>query len=314
MMFEDIRDDITKLKEYKIGVISGGISNERDISLKSGRAVFSALLKGGLDVEFIDLTEYNRLSFMDEHEIDIAFIALHGKHGEDGEVQEYFESRGIMYTGSGPTASRKALDKLESKKIFSAAGLYVPGHISIKEISQLGNLEFRLPCVVKPRYEGSSLGLSIVKEEGCLRTAVVEALKFDQDVIVEDFIPGKEVTVGVLDGKPLPVIEIKTTEGVYDYDSKYLSINTEYFVPATLDEAVYVSCQDAGLKAHNALGCHGFSRTDLRVSEKGVPYVLEVNTIPGLTERSLLPMAAGNVGLDFFQLCVKMIVASINGI
>lgn len=306
-------ENIEGLNKYKIAVIAGGFSSERDISLKSGRAVFQSLSKGGLTVEFIDLNKDNYLNFIDEYDFDIAFIALHGKFGEDGQVQKQLELKNKKYTGSSPKSSIDALDKIKSKVIFSDAGLNVPEYSIIKVNQQVKEFSFKVPCVVKPRFEGSSVGLYVVQDEKNLKSSILEALKLDQDVIVEAFISGREVTVGVLDGKALPVVEIKAPNGIYDYGAKYLVSDTEYIVPAQLSEKIYAACLNAGLKAHNALGCRGFSRTDMRVSDQGIPYVLEVNTIPGLTERSLLPMAAESMGLDFFQLCVKMIETSIKG-
>lgn len=302
---------VEELKKYRIGVISGGLSSEREISLRSGTAVYKALTKGGFRAELIDVTANNYKTFINEYNFHLAFIALHGRFGEDGRVQAQMENKGIKYTGSGPEASMAALDKLRSKKMFISAGLYVPEYALVRSKDEVPSFRFSVPCVVKPRFEGSSVGLSVVKEDNQLAPAIIESLRYDNDVIVESFIAGKEVTVGVLGEKILPVVEIKTSGGVYDYTSKYMSADTEYCIPADLPEDVYRACQSAGMRAHKALGCRGFSRADIRISRSGVPYVLEVNTIPGLTERSLLPMAAISEGLDFFQLCVKMIEKSI---
>ncbi len=303
---------LEKLKKYKIAVISGGISSERHISLKSGKAVYETLVKGGLDARLIDVHNENYRTFTDSIDFDIAFIALHGKFGEDGQLQAHLGKKGIRYTGSGPRASMIAMDKLESKKSFIASGLRVPEYTVINGMNILEHSLFAVPCVIKPRFEGSSVGLSVVKRSEDLSGAFEEALKCGQDIIVESYIPGKEVTVGVLGKEALPVVEIKASKGVYDYESKYKAVDTEYIVPAQLDVNVYRNCQTAALTAHKSLGCKGFSRTDIRISGNGVPYLLEVNTIPGLTERSLLPMAAKCSGLDFFQLCVKMIETSVS--
>jgi len=301
---------VKKISTYRIGVIAGGVSSEREVSLRSGQAVYDTLVKNGINAVFVDITENNFSSFIDKNMFDFAFLALHGKFGEDGTVQKMLEEKGVLYTGSGPEASRNAIDKLVSKDKFMRAGLNVPEYGLVEFGKDRASLDFKVPCVVKPRFEGSSIGLSVVKDPKDLEPAIEQSLKLGQDVIVEEFIAGREVTVGVIDGKALPVVEIVAPEGVYDYNAKYMSKGTQYLVPAQLAPKVYRLCQKYGEKAHNALGCRGFSRTDIRVGDDGKLYVLEVNTIPGLTERSLLPMAAKNAGLDFFGLCVKMMVSS----
>ncbi len=302
--------DIDKLKKYKIGILAGGPSSERVISLKSGSTVRGALEGAGLLPVFIDVSEDSLMSAVEEAGIDVVFIALHGRFGEDGTVQRMLEGKGIPYTGSGPEASHLALDKLASKKLFEEKGLNTP----LYKVAKRGCFEtpdVNVPCVVKPRYEGSSVGLSVVEDESLIAEAVSIAAEFDEDIIIEEFIPGREITVGVLEGKALPVVEIIPAEGVYDFEAKYNSKDTRYIVPAELDPETALKAQDAGLKAHNALGCADFSRVDMRLSEDGKVYILEVNTIPGLTERSLLPMAAGAAGVDFLGLCVKMLLGAL---
>lgn len=300
--------NLDKLRKYRIGVLAGGFSSERDISLKSGKAVFDALLSGGLDVVFIDLKEPS----LDGIDIDAAFIALHGKFGEDGTVQKMLAERRIPYTGSGPEASRVALDKIESKNKFRAAGLRVADHVVLRKGSDPDRNALWCPCVVKPRYEGSSVGLSVVRDQKDLEKAVDEAELYGEDTIIERFIPGRELTVGILEERPLPVIEIVAAGGVYDFVAKYKAGDTKYIVPAELDEDTYRRAQNAGVKAHEALGCKGLSRVDMRLGDDGELYVLEVNTIPGMTERSLLPMAARAAGLDFTELCFKIIESVLN--
>lgn len=299
-----MKTDLNALKKYKIGVLAGGFSSEREISLRSGKAVFDALLSRGLDVRFIDVTGPSLDEGMD---IDVAFIALHGKFGEDGTVQRMLAERKITYTGSGPEASRVALDKIESKNKFMAAGLKVAEHDVVRKGEDCEEGKLWCPCVVKPRYEGSSVGLTVVTSPGTLKKAVEDALDYGNDVMVEKFIPGRELTVGILDERALPVVEIIAAGGVYDFVAKYKAGDTKYIVPADLEEDTYRRAQEAGLRAHQSLGCRGISRVDLRLTDEGEFFVLEVNTIPGMTERSLLPMAARAAGMDFGELCLRIV-------
>jgi len=204
------------------------------------------------------------------------------------------------------------MDKFRAKERFTAAGLATPGGCLVEEGAAAPKEGPGIPCVVKPRYEGSSIGLTVVLSEEAFPVAMEKASRAGQDIIVEDFVPGREITVGVLEDGTLPPVEIKTARGVYDFDAKYNAADTVYTVPAVLEEGERQALSSAGLAAHRALGCRGFSRVDMRFTEEGQPYVLEVNTIPGLTERSLLPMAAGAAGLDFSELCVKMLCGAIS--
>ena len=243
--------------------------------------------------------------------IEMAFIALHGRFGEDGTVQRMLDNAGVPYTGSGPAASKLALDKLLSKEVFSKEGIMVPEYGVTTSGKEIESLPVRSPCVIKPRYEGSSMGLSTVFSDDLMAAAIDRALIFGNEIIVERFIPGREITVGILDDRPLPIVEIITSAGIYDFEAKYDSSDTRYVVPAQIDDATYLKAQETGLKAHLALGCRDFSRVDIRLSDSGEPFVLEVNTIPGLTERSLLPMAAKADGMDFSELCVKMLCGAL---
>ena len=304
--------DIDFLKNYKVGILAGGPSSEREVSLKSGRAVLAALQGKGVETVFIDVKQEDILPEIMSNGVNLIFIALHGKFGEDGTVQEILTVAGIPYTGSGPEASRIAIDKLASKQKFIDAGLMVPGYRSIlsKDDIILAIEEIQVPCVVKPRYEGSSIGLSVVTEQADLVGAIEKAIDFGGEAMVETFIYGKELTVGVLEDRALPVVEITAASGVYDYASKYISQGTRYHVPCDIGHENYRRAQLAGLKAHKALGCRSFSRTDMRLDPSGELYILEVNTIPGLTEKSLLPMAAKADGVDFGELCVKMLMGA----
>ncbi len=302
---------VEDLKKYKIGVLAGGSSSEREISLKSGKAVFKALSEADLDVKFIDVKEDDFAFLVKEAGIDAAFIALHGRFGEDGTVQRMLSERGIFYTGSPPEASRMALDKIASKERFSEKNLKVPDYI----VTQLGEKILHdkvwFPCVVKPQHEGSSIGLTVVRSKEDLPDAIDTDSNYGKQVIIEEYIEGKEITVGILEENALPVVEIVPEGTHYDYDAKYQSANTRYIVPAEIEKNIFKKAQETALKAHTALGCEEFSRVDMRLSTGGELFVLEVNTIPGLTERSLLPMAAKAAGLSFTDLCVKILLGAI---
>ena len=292
----------------KVGVLAGGPSNERDISLRSGTAVYNALLSEDIDAVLLDVKE-DVLGPARENRIDIAFIMLHGRYGEDGTVQKMLEDAGIPYTGSGVAASRLALDKIASKEIFLENNIPVPGHIVFEkgkfDIGEADRMSF--PLVVKPQLEGSSIGLSIVKDKNFLQDAIDKAFQYGEKIILEKYIAGKELTVGILDDKALPVIEIVTRNRVYDYEAKYKDSATQYMVPAQIDKKAYEEATQLGISAHNALGCSSFSRVDMMMDADGKIFVLEVNTIPGMTERSLLPKAAEANGLRFNDLCVKIL-------
>lgn len=292
----------------KIIVLAGGPSSEREISLKSGRAVFKALKAESRNVELVDIAADfpGKMAFP---EVCTVFIALHGRFGEDGTVQAMLEESGIPYTGSGVQASRLALDKIASRAMFLKAGINVTKcKIFNKDAKSIDiQNEFDVPFVVKPQSEGSSIGLSIVRNKSQLKDALNEAFKYGEHALLEEYIHGRELTVGILENKALPVIEIVTREEVYDYAAKYKDEGTQYIVPADLGEELRCKAQDAAKSAHNSLGCRDFSRVDMRMDKNGKIFVLEVNTIPGMTERSLLPKAARAAGVDFCRLCMKLV-------
>ena len=298
----------------RVGVLAGGPSNEREISLRSGKAVYNALIQEGVGAIFLDVKD-DLCDIIKHNKIDIAFIALHGRFGEDGTVQKILEGAHIRYTGSGPQASRFALDKIASKSIFIEHGISVPRHTVLeKEIflqDPRGHIEetvpLGLPLVVKPQWEGSSIGLSVVNDLKSLPAALGKAFEYGQNAIVEEFINGRELTVGILDDEPLPVIEIVTKNKVYDYTAKYNDPETKYLVPAPIEKSVFSKAQEMGRRSHKALGCRSFSRIDMMMDAAGNIFVLEANTIPGMTERSLLPKAARAQGLTFSQLCIKLL-------
>lgn len=293
----------------RIGVLAGGPSSEREISIKSGRAVYEALKREGCDAIFIDVNENieDLKATLDDEKIGIAFIALHGRFGEDGTIQKFLEGLRLPYTGSGPEASRLALDKLASKEIFKRKNINIPPYRTFRKGEKIDIDGLGLPVVVKPRSEGSSIGLSIVRERRDLKKSVDKAFEYSDIIIVEKYIKGREITVGILNGRPLCVIQIKPGTDFYDYDAKYLSPETTYLVPAPIEKRIYEKSQLLGRKAHLALRCRGFSRVDMILGDDDEIYVLEVNTIPGLTSRSLLPKAAEHEGISFGDLCKRIV-------
>ncbi|MBD3379891.1 MAG: D-alanine--D-alanine ligase [Candidatus Omnitrophica bacterium] len=303
---------IDELKNYKIAVLAGGPSSEREISLKSGKAVHDALSSAGIENYFIDVRgERDFISGLERTRIDLAFIALHGRFGEDGTLQRLLDGEGVKYTGSGPEASRRAMDKIASKTCFDENGISTPEYAVLNAGSKLDVDNIWFPCVIKPGEEGSSIGLTVVDAPDKAREAFRAALRYSDRVLVEKFIEGREMTVGILDDEPLPVVEIVAGGGVYDFEAKYSSSTTKYLAPAPIDDKLRKKAVETGLAAHRAIGCAGFSRVDLRVGADGVIYVLEVNTIPGLTERSLLPMAAKAAGMSFEDLCIKILYSAL---
>lgn len=298
----------------RIGVLMGGPSSEREISFKSGKAVVEALQSQRVDTVSIDIHTDSideNAARIKSYGIDCAFLALHGRFGEDGQIQGILESLRIPYTGSGVKASKLALDKVASCALFESHGIRVPrykifdkalGYDAAGLVQGLG-----FPLVIKPATGGSSIGLSIIDDEQHIRQALELAFSYDDKVIVEVYIKGRELTVGILDARPLPVIEIIPKKRFFDYEAKYKAGMTEYIVPANLEAPVSKKVQDMALAAHTLLGCWGCSRADFILSEGGVPYILEVNTIPGFTQTSLLPKAAKVTGIEFPQLCLRLI-------
>jgi D-alanine--D-alanine ligase len=292
----------------KIGVLAGGPSNEREISLKSGRAVYEALAGKGCEAILIDVKN-DVYDIISKSSIDVAFIALHGRFGEDGTVQRILEDIGLPYTGSGVEASKLALDKIATKEIFIKNGIPVPRYKVFEKngapVSGLSGLGW--PLVVKPQFEGSSIGLSIAGDESELSDAARKAFEYGDRILVEEHIKGRELTVGVLGEKALPAVEIVTSQGVYDYEAKYEDPGTRYLVPAPIGKNAAVLAGRLGVMSHKSLGCVSFSRVDMMMCPSGKMSVLEVNTIPGMTARSLLPKAAEAAGISFADLCIRLL-------
>ncbi|MBN3032956.1 MAG: D-alanine--D-alanine ligase [Candidatus Saganbacteria bacterium] len=305
------------LKDKKIAVLCGGRSGERDVSLRSGQRVFDSLKKQGFDVIELDPDD-NLIAMLKKHRIDLVYIALHGRWGEDGCVQGILELAGIPYTGSGVLASALAMNKLAAKKMFNVAEVPTPRYA---ELDARGDLAAQaekikralpLPLVVKPVSEGSSLGVSLIREGDDLARTLEQTVREYHEVFVEEFIKGREVTVGLIgrdaELRALPVLELVPRKAFYDFEAKYTSGMTEFILPARLPRPLYEKTQATALAAHRALGCRGVSRVDMIVAERGqTAYVTEVNSSPGLTEQSDLPAEAAHAGISFDQLVVKIL-------
>lgn len=288
----------------RIGVLMGGPSAERDVSLRSGKAITEALLSKGYNAVPMEIWLPTR-DEMKSAAIDVAFIALHGTFGEDGQIQEILEEMKMPYTGSKVKASRLGMDKIASRKLFKKAKLNTPGYHVIENGTR-PRIKFTPPIVVKPAAQGSSVGVSIIDNIKELDAAVREAFRFGEEVLLEEFISGNELTVGMLDDRPLPVIQVVPKRRYYDEVAKYTAGMTEYLCPAPITEDEAALAQDAAVRAHNAIGCRSFSRVDMILSG-GKVVILEVNTIPGMTQLSLLPKAAKASGMDFPELCERML-------
>ena len=303
------------LKKLKIGVLGGGVSTERNISLISAKEAHKALKAEGYDAISIDINsrDTNEVKeIISSSAIELAFIALHGEFGEDGKIQSLLEELAISYTGSKPEASTLAMDKIASKAVFKEQLIPTPDFkvcLDSKEVFE--NLKF--PLVVKPQSSGSSLGLSIVNDESYLFEASTKAFLHSRKIIIEDYILGRELTVGILDDKALAVVEILPNEGYFDFKAKYSVGGSLFIAPAKLEQDLYRKVQEVALAAHRALGCCGFSRVDIRLGQDNIPYVLEVNSIPGLTAHSLLPLSAKVCGIDFNNLILKMVELAYHG-
>lgn len=282
-------------------VLKGGISSEREVSLKTGRAVEKALDHLGYEVHSIDVLSEDFT--LPEGDAPI-FICLHGTFGEDGRLQERLEKSGRVYTGSGPEACRRAFDKLAARDLFREAGLRVAAG-GIWENKKAP----AFPFVLKPVADGSSVGVFIIRSEKDL-SAAAEVAETHGRYMFEEYVEGREVTVGILGTSALPLVEIRPVEGFYNYENKYTQGKTEHICPALFDDVTTARIQEAALTAHDVLGCEVYSRVDFLVPEAGDPVVLEVNTIPGMTELSLLPEAAAVAGVPFSELCSRILTDS----
>lgn len=291
----------------------GGLSREREISLRTGKAIQKALTEKGYTVCSIDVGR-DIAEALIKKKIECAFLALHGKFGEDGTVQGMLELMRIPYTGSGVLASALANHKIMSKKIFLCDKIPTPPfevfHRDKIQKDPLRTVSLSLPLVVKPAREGSTIGISIVKKEEEFVHALKEAGKYDEEILVEEFMKGKEITVGILEDIPLPVIEIVPKSGFYDYHSKYTKGETEYIIPARIPREKYLYAQEISLRAFRGLSCTGCARVDLVTDENANPFVIDVNTMPGMTETSLLPQAASYAGIAFEDLVERILLGA----
>lgn len=294
------------LKKKKIGVLMGGLSPEREVSLTSGQEIFNAIKRKGLNAEMIDV-DHKIGATLAERKIDLACIALHGTWGEDGTIQGILEYLKIPYTGSGVLGSSIAYNKVVSKEIFMERGIpTAPYQVITLEDRNTVKRSLDLPVVVKPADQGSSIGVSIVRTESEWETALDEAFEVSEEILIEQFVEGKLLAIGMNGSIPMPIVEIVPKSGFYDYEAKYTQGKTDYVCPAQLTSEETQLCQDASVLVFKALKGRGFPRVDIILHE-GTPYVLEMNTIPGMTPTSLLPMAARQSGLEFDDLVIEIL-------
>ena len=289
-----------ELKNLHLAVLMGGPGSEREVSLRSGAAVARAFRGAGYRVSEVDVKGPD---FELPDGSDLCINMIHGTFGEDGQIQAILDRRGVAYTGEGESASRIAFDKLASKELFVRAGVPTPRS---EVIAPGAKPTLALPIVVKAPREGSSVGVHLVREAGQLEAALADCANLDREILIEELVEGRELTVGVVGDRAMAVVEIRPHEGFYDYAHKYTKGASEYFCPAPLDEATTRRVQETALAAHRALGLEVYSRVDILLRADGELFVLEANTIPGMTETSLLPKAAAAVGIDFLALCEEI--------
>ena len=297
----------------KVAVLMGGVSAERDVSLNSGSAVLQGLLEKGIDAHPVDANPENIVKLI-EQGFDRAFVVLHGRWGEDGVVQGALQAVGLPYTGSGVLGCALAMDKVRSKQVWQSVGLPTAAYRVLRSESDLDGLigELGLPLFLKPAKEGSSVGIGKVNHADELLSVYKNAAKVGDDVLAEQFISGAELTVGILNGKALPIVRMSTDNEFYDYEAKYLSNDTQYFCPSGLSEDAEIEIQALALDAFNALGCDVWGRVDVMLDEHQKPLLLETNTVPGMTDHSLVPMAAKAIGLSFADLVETILTQTLD--
>lgn len=305
-----------ELLQLKVCVLAGGIGSERSISLLSGQTVYEALQEAGFEPVLFDISPENT-SILEDSSIDVFFPMLHGQFGEDGKLQRLLEDRNLCFTGSGSESSRKAFDKLLSKQAFFHAHLPIARHLIVHPHDTENDLKPMLAklapkFVVKPVRQGSSVGITMTDDIDAAAAAAVACFAEYGDCMVEEFITGREITVGILNGRPLPVIEIRSKTGFYDYQAKYKSDATEYLFDTIEDDELVGEIQRDAVMCFVELGCRHLGRVDFILTNIGIPYILEINTLPGFTGHSLLPMAANKAGISTPQLCTQIVKAAWN--
>lgn len=303
-----------ELRRLKIAVLYGGVSSEREVSLRTGQAALSALARCGYDVVGID-ADRNLAANLVAAGAEVVFIALHGRHGEDGTVQGLLEILDLPYTGSGVRASSMAMDKVTTKRLLLQQGIATPDFYVYRAGDDLTAFCQQIehwPVIAKPAHEGSTIGVTIAHNREELAKGLQDGLAYDRTILVEEFIQGAEATVSVLNGEALPVIQVVPKSGFYDFSSKYTAGQTEYLLPAPFPAQLYLELQEAAAAAVSVLDCQGAARVDFMIKD-GKAYCLEVNTIPGMTETSLLPKAAAHAGIDFDELVQRILESAGTG-
>ncbi len=298
----------------RVAVLMGGHSAERDISIKSGRAVTEALVRSGIDASEL-VWDGDLMSQLADCSPDRVFIALHGRGGEDGSVQGTFEVMNMPYTGSGVLGCALSMDKVRSKQVWESAGVPTPPFsVCLRggEAEMLAQ-DIRFPVMVKPAREGSSFGASRVGERSELASAIENSLRYDDVALIEKWVTGAEYTLGIVAGDPLPIIKLETPHEFYDFEAKYIAETTRYICPCGLSDPQVDRCTNLGLLAFESLGASGWGRVDFMLDEQGEPWFIELNTVPGMTDHSLVPMAAEAVGMSFDKLVLKILGTSFRG-
>lgn len=297
----------------RVAVLMGGVAAEREVSLRSGQAITQALQRAGVDAHGLDVTRLEQLVEISQS-YDRAFIALHGRWGEDGQVQAILQSLAMPFTGSQMAASALAMDKLRTKWLWRGAGLSTPDFVQVSQFQPLDleNFNLSFPLIVKPSHEGSSIGMRKVYNPEELQQAVEFAQQYDNEVLIEQWITGREFTVGVLNGRVLPTIELKTTHDFYDYSAKYQSNDTQYLCPCELSQSLQEQIDQLVLRGFDVVGAKGWGRMDLLVDDNHQAWLIELNTVPGMTDHSLVPKAAKVMGLSFEKLVVEILKTSLN--
>lgn len=291
----------------KVTVLMGGVSSEREVSISSGKAVSKALKIAGYDIDEIVITNESFNAKIINS--DITFIALHGRFGEDGKIQKILEDNNIIFTGSSSSSCRLSFNKFISRELLSKNNIKIPLGEKIKR-GDFPSIDY--PLIIKPPTEGSSVGCHLVKNEYEFSKKIKDSLLYSSEILVEEYIPGREITAGIISGKPLPLVEIIPKYDWYDFDAKYKSSDTKYIVPAEIEEDLYKNIQKIGIDTFNIFNSRGFGRVDFRLSPTNEVFVLELNSIPGFTKDSLLPKAAAADGINFTNLCDKLIKDRLN--